>query len=84
MLKKTLAAMAAAALVATPAAVMADTGKSGTETPKPKSDPGVKRGQDTGVKRGQDSGTKRGGDSGTKTGGDSGSGGAAARSGSPH
>jgi Spy/CpxP family protein refolding chaperone len=81
MLKKTLAVMAAATLIASPAAVMADTGKTGTETPKPKSDPGVKRGQDSGVKRGQDSGTKTGQDSGSKGGSDSGSSGSAR---SPH
>jgi hypothetical protein len=82
MLKNTLAALAAAALVATPTAVMADSGKTGSETPKPKSDPGVKRGQDTGVKRGQDTGTKGGQDTGVKGGGDTGAGGANVRT--PH
>jgi hypothetical protein len=56
MLKNTLAALTAAALFTSSAAIAADTGKTNTETSRPKSDSGVKKGADSGIKKGADAG----------------------------
>lgn len=56
MLKNTFAALTAVALMSSSAAFAADTGKTGTETPRPKSDSGVKKGLDSGIKKGADAG----------------------------
>jgi hypothetical protein len=72
MLKNTFAALIAVALVSPSAAFAADTGKTGTETPRPTTDAGVKKGLDSGIKKGADAGVKKGLDSGIKKGAEAG------------